>query len=327
MKSTIPLLPILRWARLLLSITAITASPALAIELPLIADEKAVIEKIADIEGIELVIAAKPGFSARSAMEGLASLGVDKAQLSSVTVQAKDSEKRAITLTHDKAGHVLSITGNGPWLRNDGIKLLTALPELRLIRIDHNIPGPGSKVDAALYSGAGFAALKESKLASVKIGHAFDDDGMKALAQVKALRFIHIGHSKVTDQGIAALANHPNIESAEFSPMGAPKITNKTLATLATLPKIRRIGMLETFVTYAGGFEHLKSKKGQLVAMDLTQSLVLPADIGKLKADHPGIEVKVSTMKEVAEKAFRRSQLLKWASPEAVEYLKREEAR
>ena len=44
-------------------------------------------------------------------------------------------------------------------------------------------------------------------------------------------------HRKVTDEGIAALAGHPNIEEARFSPMGSPKIRNKTLRVLATLPK------------------------------------------------------------------------------------------
>jgi hypothetical protein len=307
---------------LLLSLTA-----AHAIELPLIPAEKAVIEQIAALEGIELALAAKPGFSARSAAEALVSLGFAKGDLASVTVQAKDAEKRAVTVTHDQAGHVLALTGNGPWLRNDGLILLTGLPELRLIRLDHNTPVPKSDVNPALYSGAGFSALKDSKLAIVKIGHAFDDSGMKALAGISGLRRIEIGHSKVTDAGIAALRQHPSLEEASFSPMGSPKITNKTLAVLATLPKLQRIGMNETFVTYADGFEHLKPLKGRLKAVALVQSLVLPADVEKLKADHPGLEVKTSPMAEVAEKAFRRAQLLKWASPEAVEYLKANEGK
>lgn len=309
---------------LLLALLGLPVFNATALDLPLIPAEKAVIDQIAALEGIELALAPKPGFSARSALEGLEWLGFDKAGLSSVTIHAKDAEKRAVTITHDAAGHILSITGNGPWLRNDGIKLLTGLPELRIIRLDHNTPMPKSGVDDALYSGAGFSALVDSKLAIVKIGHAFNDEGMKALAQIQSLRSIAIGHSKVTDEGIAALRGHPNIEEASFSPMGAPKITNQTLAVLATLPKIQRIGMNETFVTYAGGFEHLKAKKGQLAVVELKQSLVLPADVEKLKADHPGLEVITSTMAEVAEKVYRRNQLLKWASPEAVEYLTRE---
>jgi hypothetical protein len=311
----------------ILLISAFCASALHAIDLPLIPAEKAVIEQIATLEGIELDLAAKPGFSARAAAEALVSLGFAKGDLASVTIQAKDSEKRAVTLTHDKAGHVLAFTGNGPWLRNDGLKLLTGLPELRIIRLDHNTPVPKSGVDEALYSGAGFAALKDSKLAIVKIGHAFDDSGMKALASIPSLRRIDIGHSKVTDAGIAALAGHPNLEEASFSPMGAPKITNKTLAVLATLPKLQRIGMNETFVTYADGFEHLKPLQGRLKSVELVQSLVLPTDVEKLKADHPGLDVKTSTMAEVAEKTYRRNQLLKWASPEAVAYLKANEGK
>jgi len=95
--------------------------------------------------------------------------------------------------------------------------------------------------------------------------------------------------------------------------------------TLSTLPKLQHIGMVETFVTYKDGFEHLKKFKGQLKSVNLRQSLVLPADLEKLKEDHPGLEVTTSTMKEVAAKPYRRNQLLKWVSKEAAEYLKANE--
>lgn len=309
-----------------LAILAIANQLASAVDLPIASPEKEVIDKIVAIEGIEIIEAAKPGFSARAAADGLASLGIAKERLESVTIQASDNERRAISITHDRQGHVLAITGNGPWLRNESLQLLTGLPELRMIRLDHNTPVPKSDVDPVLYSGAGFSALVESKLAIVKIGHAFNDEGMKALAQIPSLRQVHIGHSKVTDDGVAALANHPNLEDVSFAPMGRPNVTNRTLAVLATLPKIRRIGMNETFVTYAGGFEHLKPLSGQLESVALKWSLVQPADLEKLKADHPGLEVTTSTMAEVAEKRFRRNQLLKWASPEAAAFLKANES-
>ena len=40
------------------------------------------------------------------------------------------------------------------------------------------------------------------------------------------------------------------------------------------------------------------------------------------KDDHPRIEVVTSTPAEVGENRYLRNQLLRWASPEAVEYLK-----
>jgi len=214
-------------------------------------------------------------------------------------------------------GHIVALRGNGPTLSNEVFPLLVDLPELREIRIDHNTPGPKSDVPEENYDGSGFIALKDSKLESVKIGHAFNDNGMAALAQIPSLKTIDIGHSKATDAGVAHFANHPGIEEASFSPMGSPKITDKTLEILATIPNIKRIGMVECFVTYDGGFAHLKPLSGQLEAMNLKLSLVLDSDIEKLRADHPGIEVTTSTIEEVAKKPYRRNQLLKWASPEA----------
>lgn len=235
---------------------------------------------------------------------------------------AGDRSRHALTIGCDADGRVTHLVGNGPLLCNAAFGWIAELPELRVIRIDHNVPKPRSDIDHQLYDGSGLAALSDSKLEEIKIGHAFDDDGMRALAQIQSIRVVEIGHSKVTDAGIAALANHPNIEEVSFSPMGAPKITNATLKVLATLARIKRIGMNETFVTYKDGFEHLKPLQGQLESVTLRQSLVLPADVKLLKVDHPGIEVTTSTPAEVAEKPFRRNQLLKWASPEAVEYLK-----
>lgn len=310
---------------LFFSLIALSLEHGSALDLPLATEDREVIDRMATLEGIDLVRSAKPGFSARVAAQDLGSLGFAREDLASVTVHAADRENRAITITHDREGRILAFTGNGPWLRNDGIRLLEGLTELRVIRLDHNTPIPKSTVDPALYSGEGFSELTESKLAIVKIGHAFNDDGMRALAKIPSLRQLIIGHSKVTDAGAAALREHPNLEEVSFSPMGTPRITNRTLAILATIPRIRKIGMNETFVTYAGGFEHLKPLKGQLESVELKQTLVLPGDLEKLAADHPDLELTTSTMAEVAEKTYRRNQLLKWASPEAVAYLKANE--
>jgi len=300
----------------------VLCATSFALDLPIAVEDRAVLDRIAELEGVEMVLGAKPGFSARSAVEGLVALGIPKEEIDTFTIHHKESEKYAVSIGHNREGRILSITGNGTWLRNEGVELLAGLPELRMIRIDHNSPATKSDVSRDLYSGAGYSKLADSKLAIIKIGGGFNDDGMKALANIRGLRVVHIGHSAVTDEGAAALATHPNIEDVSFSPMGVPKITNKTLAVLATLPKVKRISMNETFLTYDGGFEHLKPLEGRLEAVTLRWSLVLPADVEKLKADHPGLEVRTSTPAEVADKDYRKRQLLKWASPEAAEYLR-----
>ena len=280
-------------------------------DMPVHPNDLKIIERIAKHENLDAPPIVKPkGWPRVDAPTTVRFLG------------AGDRSRHALTVGCRKDGRVTHIVGNGPLLCNDAFGWIAELPELRVIRIDHNVPQPKSGVDHQLYDGSGIAALKDSKLEEIKIGHAFDDEGMRALAQIDSLRVVQIGHSKVTDAAIEALANHPNIEEAGFSPMGSPKITNKTLKVLATLPKLKRIGMNETFVTYEDGFVHLKPLKGQLESVVLHQSLVLPADVDRLKDDHPGLSVTTSTPAEVAEKSFRRNQLLKWASAEAIEYLK-----
>ena len=111
---------------------------AAELNLPLLPAEAKIIQGIAATEGVEVVLGSKPGWSARGAEDTLVNLGVPKDGIALVTVQSKEREALAFTVTHDKAGHVLAITGNGPWLRNSTLRSFKALPELRIIRMDHN---------------------------------------------------------------------------------------------------------------------------------------------------------------------------------------------
>ena len=86
----------------LLAIGSLIEIHAAELNLPLLPAEAKIIQGIAATEGVEVVLASKPGFSARGAADTLASLGVAKNDIASVTVQS----------------NVLAITGNGPWLRN-----------------------------------------------------------------------------------------------------------------------------------------------------------------------------------------------------------------
>lgn len=186
----------------------------------------------------------------------------------------------------------------------------------------HNIPAPGSKTPHEKYDGSGFAALSTSKLENVRIGHAFDDRGMAALASVASLRALDICHSKATDEGIAYFAKHPNLEEFSISSQGRPnRVTDKALSAIATISKLKRLNLHETFLTYEGGLKHLAQLKGQLLAISFKGSLVLPADVEKLRRDHPSLEVVTSTPTEILEAPNSRG-VMKWASPAAVEYLK-----
>ncbi len=285
------------------------ASSGRAAELPLHADDSKIIQQIAAAAGLD----AEPELNPKRGWPSL------KGELS-VRLSAKEG-KRVLLLGHDAAGRVTKLIGNGPLLTNQAFGLLTNLSELRSIRIDHNTPAPGSGGDIEQYDDSGLAALADSKLEEIKIGHAFDDDGMAALARVKSLRSATIGHSRATDAGIAHFAKHPNLEEFHISPQARPnRVTNKCLPALATVPKLKRLGLHETFVTYDGGLEHLKVLKGTLAFVSFKNGLVLPADVEKLKTDHPGLEVETSTPAEILAAPNSRG-VLRWASPEAVQYL------
>lgn len=295
----------------LVCVTAVIGPASLgrAAELPLHADDSKVIQQIAAAAGLD----AEPELNPKQGWPSL------KGELS-IRLSSKGG-KRVLLLGHDAAGRATKLIGNGPLLTNEAFALLAKLPELRSIRIDHNTPAPGSIGDIEQYDGSGLAALADSKLEEIKIGHAFDDDGMAALVKIKSLRSATIGHSRATDAGIEHFAKHPKLEEFHISPQARPnRVTNKCLPALATVPNLKRLGLHETFVTYDGGLENLKSLKGTLAFVSFKNALVLPADVVKLEADHPGLIVETSTPAEILAAPNSRG-VLKWASPEAVKWL------
>jgi hypothetical protein len=179
---------------LTLLLTSLALSAAAA-NLPLHSADAPIIEKLTEHSGLDAAPEVNP-------TKGWPAL---KGELS-VRFAAADG-KKVLLVGHDAQGRVTKLIGNGPLLANEAYGWLAGLPELRSIRIDHNIPGPGSPLSHALYDGSGLAALANSKLEEIKIGHAFDDQGMAALVKVKSLRIALIGHSKATDAGVAHFAN------------------------------------------------------------------------------------------------------------------------
>jgi hypothetical protein len=223
---------------------------------------------------------------------------VPKDDIASVTIQVKEKESFAFTVTHDKAGHVLAITGNGPWLRNSTLRSFKALPELRVIRMDHNgfLSNDPRSVE---YDGSGFDALVETKLADIKIGLSFSDKGMEQCAKIKTLHSFSVAHSQATAAGIAFFAGHPGLTSFSISEMGKPSVTEKALGAIAKIPNLTRVGLGECYVTYAGGFALLAPCKGKLVEINLGMCVASQEDLDKLKADHPQANIITTPVAEI----------------------------
>lgn len=299
---------------LLLTLTLVTRAAEL--NLPLLPAEAKIIQGIATTEGVEVVLGSKPGFSARCAAETLVSLGLAKDDIASVTVQSKEREAVAFTITHDKAGHVLAITGNGPWLRNSTLRSFKALPELRIIRMDHNgFVGKDPRIPE--FDGSGFDALADSKLADIKIGLSFSDNGMEQCAKIKSLRSFGVAHSQATEAGIAFFAGHPGLTSFSISEMASARVTEKALAAIARIPRLTKVGLGECYVTYAGGFALLAPLKGKLTEINLTLSVASEADLAKLQADHPQAKIITTPIAEIPKRhIFVAMNLAKQVPPE-----------
>ncbi|MFM8471486.1 MAG: hypothetical protein ACKODH_16245 [Limisphaerales bacterium] len=299
---------------LLLNLTLVARAAEL--NLPLLSGEAKIIQGIATTEGIEVVLGSKPGFSAKGAADTLVSLGVAKGDIASVTVQSKEREAVAFTVTHDKAGHVLAITGNGPWLRNSTLRSFTALPELRVIRMDHNgFVGKDPRIPE--FDGSGFDALTDSKLADVKIGLSFSDKGMEQCAKIKSLRSFGVAHSQATEAGIAFFSGHPGLTSFSISEMASARVTEKALGAIAKIPNLTKVGLGECYVTYAGGFALLAPFKGTLTELNLTMCVASEADLAKLQADHPQAKILTTPLAEIPKRhIFVAMNLAKQAPPE-----------
>lgn len=292
------------------------------LKLPLLPAEAKIIQGIAATEGLEVVLASKPGWSARGAADTLVSLGVSKDDIAAVTVQVKEKEAFAFTVTHDKAGHVLAITGNGYWLRNSTLRSFKALPELRIIRMDHN-GFVGNEPRIPEFDGSGFDALTDSKLADIHIGLSFNDKGMEQCAKIKSLRSFATVHGQATEAGIAFFAGHPGLMHFLISQAGSPNLTEKALGAIAKIPNLTRVGLGECYVTYAGGFALLAPFKGKLTEINLDMCLATQADLDKLQADHPQAKIITTPVAVIAKRhSWVAMNIAKQAPPEVAAPLK-----
>jgi hypothetical protein len=175
----------------------------------------------------------------------------------------------------------------------------------------------GLSFNGAAVTDAGLAVFKDAKLTKLGIAHALDfkgtgatalqghptlkeisiggtafgDVGMPAVASIKGLVRLQLNHDRVTDAGLAALANHPTLEWLMFSPNMSTGITDASLATVATLKALTDLTINDTVLTYDGGLKLLKGLPN-LQHLTFGKVGISEADLAKLKADLPKVEIK-----------------------------------
>ena len=295
---------------------------ALALELPLHPSEAEVVKAIFATEQLDVETVEMPAWARNGVIKSLADYGVETDSLKAGGIANKERTAMFLGFVYDSNGRVLALSGNGPWLRNSSLRLLKSLPELRIIRIDHNgFVGRDPRIPE--FDGSGFDALADSKLVEIKIGLSFSDRGMEQCAKINSLQSFSVGHSQATEAGIAFFAGHPNLTEFSIAEMASNRVTGKALGEIAKIPHLTHVGFHECYVTYEGGFALLAPLKGQLVQIDLSMSLASQADLDKLQADHPQARIITIPPAEIVKRhKFIAANLARQAPPKLAAPLK-----
>jgi hypothetical protein len=294
---------------------------ARALEIPLHPDEAKIVEQIIAVEGHEVEVAEVPGWAKTGVTNRLKELGVETAGLKSWGVRDTKRNAESFSCIYDANGRTLALTGNGPWLRDESLRALKGMPELRIIRFDHN-GFLKNHPQSPLYSGAGFDALSDSKLVEIKLTLGINDAGMEQAARIKGLKSVSVVHSQVSESGLKFFEGHPSLESFAVAEMG--NVSEAALASIVKMPKVEHVGFHEAFVTYDGGLKHLLAMKGRLKTLDLSMSLVNAADLERVRADHSDAKITTITPAEIVKRhSYVASRIARIATGEAAEELKK----
>jgi hypothetical protein len=261
---------------------------ARALEIPLHPDEAKIVEQIISVEGHAVEVAEVPGWTKAGVINRLKEFGIDSANLKSWGVCDTKNNAVSFSCIYDSNGRVLALTGNGPWLRDESLRALKGMPELRFISFDHNGFLRNHPM-SPLYSGVGFDALSDSKLVEIKLTLGINDAGVEQAAKIKGLKSFTVVHSQVSEAAVKLFEGHPTLESFVVAEMG--NISQASLASIAKMSKVEHIGFHEAFVTYEGGFEHLLPMKGRLKTLDLSMSVVNADDLKRVQVDHPDAKI------------------------------------
>jgi len=255
------------------------------------------IRELTEREGDPIVVKEELGTPGQWMNERLEALGVDTAGLAVQTIHVVDAPHVAILFTFRPDGRIVAIHGNGIWLQDESLRSFRALPELRVIGMDHNgYLANHPRVD--YYSARGFDVLHDSQIGDVAITLGPSNAGLAEIVQLQNLRRLRIFHSRITDEGMELLRNHPTLVDLVVGEMG--KVTAPSLEIIATIPNLRSLAFTEAYVPYEGGLAYLAPLSGQLEKIDLRMSLVSDADLARLASDHPNAEILTSTPEQIA---------------------------
>ncbi len=121
--------------QLWLALITILATPlwSEAFENPLHPSEAMIVEQIIAVEGHTVEVAEMPGWAKGGVINLLKEFGIETGNLKSWGVRDKTKNGISFSCIYDANCRVLALTGNGPWLRDESLRALKGMPELRII--------------------------------------------------------------------------------------------------------------------------------------------------------------------------------------------------
>jgi hypothetical protein len=189
---------------------------------------------------------------------------------------------------------------DGAKFTDDGMKQMAGWKNLRQLTF-FLVINPGK------FTGAGVAHLaKLPKLENFGCGgSSFTDAGMAAVARLPHLTDLRIWHTPVTDAGVACLTN-TTLRSLRLAPQFTPRITDAALPHIAAIKSLESLNLGEMKLTWDAGLKHLKSLP-KLKKLELELVVISDADLAKLKAELPGVQVTVKPPDEKQRTQIERS--------------------
>lgn len=243
----------------------------------------------------------------------------------------KGESRYTCGLVLDEQGRVVKALFNKQAIDNEELKKLAGFKHLQHINCQHNFGmdkgGPGAPRGGQpnVLSGAGWIAFKNHPLESMRLaGSPFDGDGLRAVAQIKELKTLNVFHTAVTDDDIAALRGHPNLEEVVVGPMWDDKITNTTVEHVSHIPNLKRFKVVETYMCYDAGLEHLAKLDEQIEEIDLGNTVVPPADLERLRKELPRAKIAHEPIPEIGQLIIENwkgadRKLREWAPAEVID--------
>jgi len=236
--------------------------------------------------------------------------------------------KYTCSLHLDPQGRVIKLMFNGLGFHNDELTKLAGFRHVQAITCAHNFDenGPNAyKTGPNPVSGAGWIAFKNHPIEFFKIGGCpFDGDGLRAVAQFPRLKELAVFHTRVRDEDLALLEGHPTLEWIHAGPMWSDNITDKALVHMSKMPALKRLKIVETFLSDEG-FGPLVERLGdQLTVIELGNTVVPPEDLARLKKSLPQAKIEHDSMAEIGQLIVdnwkgANNKLRKWAPAEVLD--------